>query len=339
MTMVEGWVVERVSEDPSVLPLGGTPATSGAGSVSTGKKSDKKKRDKKRDRKTDAKKTGSKKADTKKTDTVDEPQVAVAAAVKPETFEAFEPIEITPHAEPATSPKAKKEKKEKKAKKDEDSKGSRVLTSCIALCVVGAIGYFSFPYLASLLEGPDVAVFTAANGGEPSQRYVIDGDTMYLEGSVPNESVSDAIEDAARGALGQDRVINNFEISADAVYDPEAPVQLTVAETVQFGTGRADVAEQYAPLIDLAVELMTSQPNVTLTIIGHTDNIGDEALNLRLSSERAQATAATIRDRGIDIERLTTEGRGETEPVDTNETPEGRQANRRVEFLVRGLLG
>lgn len=336
MTMVEGWVVERVSEDPTVLPLGGTPVANAESPVVSSKKSDRKKRDKKRDRKTDAKKTDSKKTDAKKKDVVVEPQVAVAETVEPETFEPFEPLVITPLAEPAAA--TKKTKKDKKDKSDEDSKGGKVLTACLALCVVGAIGYFSFPYLASLLEEPEVAVFTA-NGGEPTQRYVIDGDTMYLEGSVPNEGVSDAIEDAAQGALGQDRVINNFEISADAVYDPQAPVQLTVAETVQFGTGRADVAEQYAPLIDLAVELMTSQPNVSLTIIGHTDNIGDEALNLRLSSERAQATAETIRDRGIDIERLTIEGRGEAEPVDTNETPEGRQANRRVEFLVRGLLG
>ena len=331
MTMVEGWVVERVSDDPTVSPLGGTPTVDvGADS---GKKSSKKKRDRKRDRKSDA----------KKQDVVEEPQVAAAATPPAETFEAFEPIVVEPFVEPESkntkNEKKPKEKKATAAKADDDSRGGRVLTSCIALCVVAAIGYFSFPYLASLLEEPEVAVFTAANGGEPTQRYVIDGETMYLEGSVPNAEVSGAIEEAAEGALGQDRVINNFEISADAVYDPQAPVQLTVAETVQFGTGRADVAEQYAPLIDLAVELMTQQPNVTLTIIGHTDNIGDEAENLRLSTERARATAERIRDRGIDLDRMTIEGRGEAEPVDTNETPEGRQANRRVEFLVRGLLG
>lgn len=320
MTMVDGWVVERISEDPAVLPLSGAAATTVEDPKSGRRKQDKKKRDKKRERRTDA----------KRQESVSEPAVADETPAP-----IFEPIVITPVAESVTSEKAKKDKKSRDAG---DSKGGKVLTGCLAFCAIAAIGYFSFPYLASLLQPPEVAVFTAGPDEEPTQRYVIDGDTMYLEGSVPNSDVSDAIEGAAEGALGQDRVINNFEISADAVYDPRAPVQLTVAETVQFGTGRADIAEQYAPLIDLAVELMTSQPNVTLTIIGHTDDIGDEEENLRLSIERATATAGLIEDRGIAADRLTIDGRGESEPIDSNETPEGRQANRRVEFLVRGLL-
>ncbi len=201
--------------------------------------------------------------------------------------------------------------------------------------------------LAGLLAWPTIEGFFSATPepaplsaslDEPTQQLVVDGDDVYLEGSVPSQEVSDAFETAAEDLLGEERVVNNFRIDIEAVFDPEQPVRLTVAETVQFPPGGADVGEQYASLIDLAVEMLAARSQLSLTIIGHTDATGDEATNLALSIERAQATALAIENHGIDPSRLTTQGRGEAEPVASNDTPEGRQANRRVEFLVTGFL-
>ena len=127
-------------------------------------------------------------------------------------------------------------------------------------------------------------------------------------------------------------------ISDTAVFDPSQPVLLSVAETVLFPTGQATVNEEYKGLIDLAVELMESQPKTILRIVGHTDDRGPEDVNLQLSVDRAKAVAAEIERRGVEGSRLSVDGRGETEPIMTNDSEEGRSANRRVEFLISGLL-
>ena len=168
--------------------------------------------------------------------------------------------------------------------------------------------------------------------------FVVDGDTMYLEGTVPDQLVSEVLESAAVEAVGRDRVVNNFEISVDAVYDPDRPIQLSLADPVLFPTGAASLGEQYRPLIVLAVELLDAEPSATLIIVGHTDDVGPDDRNLLLAQRRADAVARLILDQGIAPERLTVEGRGESAPIDTNSTPEGRAANRRVDVAILGAF-
>lgn len=222
----------------------------------------------------------------------------------------------------------------------EEPKGSsigKVLVGAAMVALFGAVGLIGWPVLANYLEEPE-EVPELAMATEPTQRFVISGGKIYLEGSVPDEAVSLRIQDAAQRALGADRVINNFEISDQAYFDASKPVSLSVAETVLFQTGRSSIAEEYGPLIDLAVQLMSSKQNALLAVIGHTDDQGPEDVNLQLSFDRAQAVAAEISSRGVDESRLDVLGKGETEPIATNDTPEGRSANRRVEFLISGLL-
>lgn len=214
----------------------------------------------------------------------------------------------------------------------------KVLVGAVAAAAIAAGGFAAWPYIAELFESETPTQLALVENRPPTQTLMIDGDTMYLEGSVPDEAASNSFEQAASAAIGPDRVVNNFEISDDAVYDPDQPVQLQVAETVRFGTGRADISDQYRPLIDLAVDLMTNRESIDLMIIGHTDDVGDEETNLALSQQRAQRTADEIVARGVAEDRLAVDGRGESEPLESNETPEGRQANRRVEFMVTGLL-
>lgn len=185
---------------------------------------------------------------------------------------------------------------------------------------------------------PPAALAIVQEDGDPTQSIVVDGDTMYLEGLVPDQDVSDILESAAVDVVGRDRVVNNFEISTDAVYNPDAPIQLIAAEPVLFNTGAATLDEQYKPLIDLAVDLMEAEPNSVLSIVGHTDDVGPDDANLRLSLNRAEAVAGLVVSHGIDPDRLTVEGRGETEPLESNETPEGRSINRRVEFSIVGVF-
>ena len=223
------------------------------------------------------------------------------------------------------------------------SAGRTLLLAAAGVVALAVVGFFVWPFLGDLLESeplpPEQVAFVSEEEIEPTQQFVIENGVLYLEGTVPNADVSIALVSAAGSALGDDRVVNNMTVSDDAVYDPTAPVQLTVAETVLFGSGRTDVARQYVPLVDLAVELLESEESVHITVVGHTDDIGDEDLNEQLSLERAQATARQFAVRGIERTRLTVEGRGESDPMAANDTEAGRRVNRRVEFLVTGLLG
>ncbi|HEY9198781.1 MAG TPA: OmpA family protein, partial [Gammaproteobacteria bacterium] len=73
-------------------------------------------------------------------------------------------------------------------------------------------------------------------------------------------------------------------------------------------------------------------------VVGHTDSVGSDAYNQRLSEQRAQAVVDYLAGAGVPRERLRVEGRGETEPRDTNATEAGRQLNRRVELYVKPLV-
>lgn len=84
---------------------------------------------------------------------------------------------------------------------------------------------------------------------------------------------------------------------------------------------------------DLTGSLET-YPRTDVLIVGHTDSKGSEAYNYRLSERRASAAASHLMEQGIRPSRIRTVGKGETEPVATNETEEGRQQNRRVEVAI-----
>ncbi len=91
--------------------------------------------------------------------------------------------------------------------------------------------------------------------------------------------------------------------------------------------------ESYGALKDIA-NVLSENPTVKVKIVGHTDSDGNAADNLTLSQKRATSVKNTlVNDFGIDASRLETDGKGATQPVDTNSTPEGKANNRRVEFI------
>lgn len=93
---------------------------------------------------------------------------------------------------------------------------------------------------------------------------------------------------------------------------------------------RAEAMENLAQL----AETMGEDDNTELLIVGHTDSVGDEAYNQNLSERRAAMAATFMGTQGIARSRIEVEGRGETEPIATNETEAGRQENRRIEVAI-----
>lgn len=81
-------------------------------------------------------------------------------------------------------------------------------------------------------------------------------------------------------------------------------------------------------------ESLKEYDNTEILIVGHTDALGPEVYNLQLSKERAESAAAYIQGLGISQSRIAIEGKGEAEPIDSNDTDSGRQQNRRVEVAI-----
>ncbi|SFF32874.1 OmpA family protein [Fontimonas thermophila] len=103
---------------------------------------------------------------------------------------------------------------------------------------------------------------------------------------------------------------------------------------VKFENDSAVLTEASRKILDEVAESLKNQPNVRVEIGGHTDSIGNDAYNHILSQQRAEAVRQYLISRGVSGDRLVAMGYGEFRPVASNETPEGREQNRRVEFKL-----
>jgi outer membrane protein OmpA-like peptidoglycan-associated protein len=103
---------------------------------------------------------------------------------------------------------------------------------------------------------------------------------------------------------------------------------------INFETGKAIIKGTSFQILNDIVLIMQENPEYKLEINGHTDDVGNDAMNLKLSQDRADAVKKYLVDKGIDPSRMTAKGYGETMPVADNKTSDGRALNRRVEFKV-----
>jgi len=107
-----------------------------------------------------------------------------------------------------------------------------------------------------------------------------------------------------------------------------------VSHGILFDTGSDRLKPESAAVIQSIARGLEANPGLKLRIEGHTDSVGNAAQNLDLSRRRAEAVRAVLISQfKVDASRLTTAGLGVTKPIDTNDTPQGRSQNRRVEFV------
>jgi outer membrane protein OmpA-like peptidoglycan-associated protein len=113
------------------------------------------------------------------------------------------------------------------------------------------------------------------------------------------------------------------------------PDYITVRERIEFETDSAVLLATSLPILDEVIQVMKDNPQITLVEIGgHTDTTGDADANLLLSEQRAQSVKAYFISKGIAEQRMRVRGFGQTVPVASNDTPDGRLQNRRVEFRI-----
>ncbi|MGZ3159714.1 MAG: OmpA family protein [Burkholderiaceae bacterium] len=111
-------------------------------------------------------------------------------------------------------------------------------------------------------------------------------------------------------------------------------LKLDIPSDISFDTNRADIKPNFRPVLDQFASTLNQNPATTVTIVGHTDNTGSDAINNPLSVERAAQTRDYLENHGVAPNRFNIAGRGEHEPIASNDTASGRARNRRVEIYV-----
>jgi outer membrane protein OmpA-like peptidoglycan-associated protein len=98
-------------------------------------------------------------------------------------------------------------------------------------------------------------------------------------------------------------------------------LKLNIPSDISFDSGRADIKPGFRPILDNFATSLQNNPGTAITIIGHTDNTGSDAINNPLSVNRAASTRDYLASRGVSINRIQIDGRGSREPVAENDTP------------------
>lgn len=179
--------------------------------------------------------------------------------------------------------------------------------------------------------GDSIDVHTAV-----PHKGVYRGGKLFLEGDVPSRAIANKIIAKGEAVVGKDNVVDNYRI------DPGAPTitdgRVVIDDPLLFASDSIELSPAALDLIPLGVAVMKLNPQVTMRVTGYTDDRGDEGANVVLSTGRALAVVDAMAAQGIDRSRFEVRGKGEADPVATNDNDVGRQANRRIEIILLDLL-
>lgn len=124
------------------------------------------------------------------------------------------------------------------------------------------------------------------------------------------------------------------EIERDLYLTPIEVGTVVRLNNIFFDFNKATLKEESFPELDRVIAFLKDNKNMQIEINGHTDNVGGDDYNLKLSDDRSKSVYDYLMSKGIDGARLKYKGYGETKPVSTNDTEEGKAMNRRVEFVI-----
>ncbi len=172
----------------------------------------------------------------------------------------------------------------------------------------------------------------------PNEPEDLDGD-RDADGCPDQDADADGVPDDSDACPDAPETVNQY-LDDDGCPDEKpqrvevTKQQIVIKEQIQFESGKATIRTVSYPVLDDIVMVLRDYPDIQVRIEGHTDNVGNDAMNLELSKSRADAVFEYLIAKGVDARRLVTEGFGETRPIDTNTTTTGKARNRRVEFHI-----
>jgi len=167
------------------------------------------------------------------------------------------------------------------------------------------------------------------------------GRSSFTERPI-DSAASTASEGSTFGLVDMDsetRLATEQSLTALGAKKEGDNIVVTLPGDVLFDFDKYDIREDARPVLSQLADVLSAMPDAAVTIVGHTDSMGSDDYNQNLSEDRANSAQTWLADAGVPSP-MTTTGKGETSPVAPNEqadgsdNPEGRQQNRRVEFII-----
>jgi outer membrane protein OmpA-like peptidoglycan-associated protein len=173
------------------------------------------------------------------------------------------------------------------------------------------------------LIGAGVGALTAQNGGDAVRNAAIGAAVGAGLGAIGGNSL-DRQEAELRNELG----------AGVGLVNTGSQLIVTMPQDILFATGSATLTPTLIGDLQDVARSINKYGDTMVQVVGHTDNVGDAGFNQRLSEQRAQSVASVLIGSGVAPSRIQIVGRGENSPIASNQTPEGRQQNRRVEIII-----
>ena len=208
--------------------------------------------------------------------------------------------------------------------------------------VLGAAGLFVLSACAT-----DPSQYPGTDGNRTREGAVAGAVIGGVLGAVTGDG--NRVDDAARGAViggvagavagnimdrQAQELRNNFDDDRIQVIRSGDNLIVRMPEAILFATDSAALNPQLRSDLFVLADSLNKYPQSVVTVTGHTDNTGSAAYNQDLSERRASSVASVLRSGGVSSNRIRVRGAGESQPIATNQTAEGRQQNRRVDITI-----
>ncbi len=182
---------------------------------------------------------------------------------------------------------------------------------------------------------------TPENMGEPVNSKAYDAyvnvnaeNEIYFSSKRGGKQYSDLYSTRVFFEKVPEPVVETPKVDSTAIEIEELKKKFVELSLIHFKFDKSDIQQGDVPILDEVYSLMARRESVVVTLKGHTDAIGSEKYNQKLSERRVKAAKAYLVKKGLSEDRITTEAFGKIKPVSTNETGQGRAENRRVEIIV-----
>jgi OOP family OmpA-OmpF porin len=180
---------------------------------------------------------------------------------------------------------------------------------------------------------------TTPDGSPQPAVAILEDDRITLVGAVPSQAAADTLTRLAVATSQNPDLPIDDQLTINSSVPLDVRVRVLALDAVEFPEGSAQVLPEQARRLDGIVDVLSALSDLTVVVVGHTDQRGSDESNLLLSQQRAEAVVAYIVSRGIDAGRLSAQAVGEAELLSAIDDAASRRLNRRVEFVFSGLFG